>query len=224
MLGNLQSGLLQSLFPCPMIGKEISPHSDASILTGDCGSREDQMCTIPSGLAAGRNACQWRNRVLNSICNILNQINQTTAAIMYYYTACMRARLFCCGNGHYFTFQNMAGFSHQFIQQYSSPHQAQLLTLWLWWQDGCHPLFPDVCHPMKLVTLPRHGDRFVDYPNLLSGILGSSARIACAYAETLPEYFTESFISNMEDTATKNDHMKQVETPGRNRLHLLTVN
>lgn len=53
--------------------------------------------------------------------------------------------------------------------------------------------------------------------------LEASASIACAYAEMLPEYFTESFISNMENTAINNDHMKQVETLGSNRLHLLTV-
>lgn len=46
---------------------------------------------------------------------------------------------------------------------------------------------------------------------------------ACAYAEMLPEYFTVSFISNMENTAIKNDHMEQVENPGSNRLHLLPV-
>lgn len=39
----------------------------------------------------------------------------------------------------------------------------------------------------------------------------------------LSEYFTEIFISNLESTAIKNDHMKQVETPGGNSLHLLTV-
>lgn len=53
--------------------------------------------------------------------------------------------------------------------------------------------------------------------------LVASASIACVYAEMLPEYFTECFISNMENTAIHNDHMKQVETPGSNRLCLLTV-
>lgn len=42
--------------------------------------------------------------------------------------------------------------------------------------------------------------------------LVTSASIACAYAEMLSEYFTGSFISSMENTATNNDHMKQVET------------
>lgn len=38
MQGNLQSGVLQSLFPCPMFVKEISPCSSDSILIGVCGA------------------------------------------------------------------------------------------------------------------------------------------------------------------------------------------
>lgn len=53
--------------------------------------------------------------------------------------------------------------------------------------------------------------------------LVASASVACAYAGMLPEYFTESLNSNMENTAIKNDHMEQAETPGSNRLHLLPV-
>lgn len=51
---SLQSGLLQSLFPCPTTVKESSPCSRDSILTGSCRSVEDQTCTTPSAPAAGR--------------------------------------------------------------------------------------------------------------------------------------------------------------------------
>lgn len=70
MQGNLeQSGLLRSLFPCPMIVKESSPCSSHSILTSGCGNvddqtcsdcrtMEDRTCTTPSAPAAG-GKCLW---------------------------------------------------------------------------------------------------------------------------------------------------------------------
>lgn len=53
--------------------------------------------------------------------------------------------------------------------------------------------------------------------------LVASASTTYAYSEMPPEYFTQSFISNIENTAIKTDHMKQAETSESNRLHLLTV-
>lgn len=100
-----------------MTGKEISPCSNDSILTGGYGSMEDHMCPIPSAPAAGKRCLSVEEQGVKLCSYHLEPDELNTAGIMYYYTACMRAWLLCHGSRHYCTFQNMASFSHQFIQQ-----------------------------------------------------------------------------------------------------------
>lgn len=92
--GNLQPGLLQSLFPCPRVVKEISPCSRDSILRPWRIGR----APLPLPLQLGRNACQRSSRADNSLSNIWNQMRLTTAAIIYYYTASVRGRPLRCGS------------------------------------------------------------------------------------------------------------------------------
>lgn len=119
MQGNLQSGLLQSSFPCPTSVKEISPCSSDSILTGVCGAWSS-VWSSPSALQLAGEACQWRSRADNCICNILNQTSLTATAIIYYYRASMRERPLHWGSRQYYTVQNTpphTGFSPHLTQQ-----------------------------------------------------------------------------------------------------------
>lgn len=74
----------------------------------------------------------------------------------------------------------------------------------------------------RLRCLEMKPDRLATLSYSLN-FLVSSASIACAYAEMLPEYLTERYIPNMGNTAIKTDNMKRVETPESNGLHLLTI-
>lgn len=216
--GNLQPGLLQSLFPCPRVVKEISPWSSDSILHPWRIGR----APLPLPLQLGKNACQRRSRADNSLSNIWNQTSLTTAAIIYYYTASVRGRPLRSGSRQYYPFQNKAphtGFSPQFTQQWPSRCKANSVAAVAEWMPPSVPRCPLSnwlhCLDMK--------------PDLLAILscslkfLVSSASIACPYAEMLPEYFTERYIPNMGNTTIKTDNMKQVETPESNRLHLLTI-
>lgn len=82
--------------------------------------RGGQVWSSPSALQLAGEACQWRSRADNCVCNILNQMNLTAPALIYYYRASVRGRPLRWGSRQYYTFQNTAphtGFSLHSTQQ-----------------------------------------------------------------------------------------------------------
>lgn len=181
---------------------------------------------LPLPLQLVGNACEQRSRADICICNILNQMGLTTAAAIYYYTACMRGRDPFAVVVDSTTPSKIYLYILTFLPTSlsSNLHLAKPNCL-LWDCDG--RMDATLC-PQMSATLSNYL-HCLDMKLLLAilscslNFLVSRASIACPYAEMLPEYFTERYKPSMGNTAIKTDNVKQVETPESNRLHLLMI-